>query len=103
MKTTFFKDIPSNVIENYIQRVTELSQSSQRIPTMGEVAKIAAELGIEPDEIENDQCYQANVSKLHSHMNQLKRQSVGTPAHKFNWTINHAKKFETSKKKCSGG
>ncbi|MGP0128829.1 MAG: tetratricopeptide repeat protein [cyanobacterium endosymbiont of Rhopalodia musculus] len=52
MKTTFSKNVSSSVIENYIQRVTELSQSSQRIPTMGEVEKIAAELGIEPDEIE---------------------------------------------------
>lgn len=41
---------------------------------MGEVEKIAAELGIEPDGIENDQCYKATVSKLYSHMNQLKRQ-----------------------------
>ncbi|BBA78790.1 hypothetical protein RGRSB_0171 [cyanobacterium endosymbiont of Rhopalodia gibberula] len=52
MKTTFSRNISSSVIENYIQRVTELSQSSQRIPTMGEVEKIATELGIEPDEIE---------------------------------------------------
>lgn len=46
------KNVSSSVIENYIQRVTELSQSSQRIPTIEEVEKIAAELGIEPDEIE---------------------------------------------------
>ncbi|WP_267383374.1 tetratricopeptide repeat protein [Cyanobacterium sp. uoEpiScrs1] len=52
MKTTFSENVSSSVIENYIQRVTELSQSSQRIPTTGEVEKIAAELGIEPDEIE---------------------------------------------------
>lgn len=57
MKITFFKNIPSSVIENYIQRATELSQSSQHIPTMGEVVKIAAELSIKPDENENDQCY----------------------------------------------
>ncbi|XTZ09723.1 MAG: hypothetical protein ACQZ3N_05945 [cyanobacterium endosymbiont of Rhopalodia yunnanensis] len=36
--------------------------------------RIETALGIELDEINNDQCYQANVSKLHSHMNQLKRQ-----------------------------
>ena len=52
MKTTFSKNVSSSVIENYIQRVTELSQSSQHIPTIEEVEKIAAELGIEPDEIE---------------------------------------------------
>ncbi len=50
--TTISKNVSSSVIENYIQRVTELSQSSQRIPTIEEVEKIAAELGIEPDEIE---------------------------------------------------
>ncbi|YAI81325.1 MAG: tetratricopeptide repeat protein [cyanobacterium endosymbiont of Rhopalodia sterrenbergii] len=52
MKTTFSTNVSSSVIENYIQRVTELSQSSQRIPTMGEVETIATELGIGPDEIE---------------------------------------------------
>lgn len=52
MMTTISKNVSSSVIENYIQRVTELSQSSQCIPTIEEVEKIAAELGIEPDEIE---------------------------------------------------
>ena len=52
MMTTISQNISSSVIENYIQRVTELSQSSQCIPTIEEVEKIAAELGIEPDEIE---------------------------------------------------
>jgi hypothetical protein len=41
----------SAVIEDYIQRVTELSQSTQRIPTVSELEAIATELGIEPEEI----------------------------------------------------
>lgn len=44
--------ISSNVIENYIQRVTELNQSSQRIPAAEELEKIASELGISPLEIQ---------------------------------------------------
>ncbi len=44
--------VHSGVIEDYIQRVTELSQSTQRIPTTGELEAIARELGIEPEEIE---------------------------------------------------
>ncbi|MBD2654393.1 hypothetical protein H6G45_13055 [Synechocystis sp. FACHB-383] len=43
--------VHSGVIENYIQRVTELSQSTQRIPTSTELEAIAGELGIEPEEI----------------------------------------------------
>ncbi|MBE9197203.1 hypothetical protein IQ219_18265, partial [Synechocystis sp. LEGE 06083] len=43
--------VHSGVIENYIQRVTELSQSTQRIPTSAELEAIAGELGIEPEEI----------------------------------------------------
>ncbi len=43
---------PSNVIENYIQRVTELNQSTQRIPTATELERIATELGIDPLEIQ---------------------------------------------------
>lgn len=44
--------VHSAVIEDYIQRVTELSQSTQRIPTTTELEAIAGELGIEPAEIE---------------------------------------------------
>lgn len=44
--------VHSGVIEDYIQRVTELSQSTQRIPTTTELEAIARELGIEPAEIE---------------------------------------------------
>ncbi|HAC63881.1 MAG TPA: hypothetical protein DCF68_10170 [Cyanothece sp. UBA12306] len=50
--TVISKSVSSSVIENYIQRVTELSQSSQRIPTTEELEQIASELGIEPEEIE---------------------------------------------------
>ena len=44
--------VHSGVIENNIQRVTELSQSTQRIPTTAELEAIAGELGIEPEEIQ---------------------------------------------------
>ncbi len=47
----------SGVIENYIQRVTELSQSTQRIPTTAELQEIVTELGIEPGEIQAAQQY----------------------------------------------
>ncbi|XLQ10973.1 MAG: hypothetical protein KPI85_05280 [cyanobacterium endosymbiont of Epithemia adnata isolate EadnSB Bon19] len=47
-----FPTISGSLIENYIQRVTELSQLSHHIPTIREVEKIAVEFGIEPDEIE---------------------------------------------------
>lgn len=50
--TAISKNVSNGVIENYIQRVTELSQSSQRIPTTEELEQIASELGIEPEEIE---------------------------------------------------
>ena len=49
--------VHSGVIENYIERVTELSQSTQRLPNSGELAAIATELGIEPEEIEAAQQY----------------------------------------------
>ncbi|MEB3249184.1 MAG: hypothetical protein VKK07_07550 [Merismopediaceae bacterium] len=42
---------PGNAIETYIQRVTELSQSSKRIPTPSELEKIVTDLGITPEEI----------------------------------------------------
>lgn len=44
--------VQNGVIENYIQRVTELSQSSQRLPTARELEAIATELGIDPAEIQ---------------------------------------------------
>jgi hypothetical protein len=44
--------VQNGVIEDYIQRVTELSQSTQRIPTTSELEAIATELGIEPAEIQ---------------------------------------------------
>ena len=44
--------LPSGVIDNYIQRVTELSQSTNRIPTNDELEKIAADLEIGPEEIQ---------------------------------------------------
>ena len=43
--------MPSSVIETYIERVTELSQSTKRIPTPHELEKIVTELGIAPEEI----------------------------------------------------
>ncbi len=49
---SFTPNLSNSVIDNYIQRVTELSQSSQRIPTAEELEKIAADLGIEPEEIQ---------------------------------------------------
>ncbi|MGK7939812.1 MAG: hypothetical protein AB4062_06620 [Crocosphaera sp.] len=54
-------NVSNNVIDNYIQRVTEWSQSSQRIPTTEELESIAAELGIEPEEI------QAAQKQSHDH------------------------------------
>ncbi len=44
--------LPSGVIDNYIQRVTELSQSTNRIPTAEDLEKIATDLGIAPEEIQ---------------------------------------------------
>jgi hypothetical protein len=43
----------NTLIDNYIQRVTELSHSTQRIPNEDELVKIALELGINEEEIEN--------------------------------------------------
>lgn len=53
--TQMTKSVSNNVIDNYIQRVTEWSQSSQRIPTTEELETIASELGIEPEEIQSAQ------------------------------------------------
>ncbi|MEA5512330.1 hypothetical protein VB715_21385 [Crocosphaera sp. UHCC 0190] len=53
--TSVAKNVSNNVIDNYIQRVTEWSHSSQRIPTTEELETIAAELGIEPTEIQSAQ------------------------------------------------
>ncbi|MEB3228911.1 MAG: tetratricopeptide repeat protein [Synechocystis sp.] len=44
--------VHNGVIEDYIQRVTELGQSTQRLPTASELEAIATELGIEPAEIQ---------------------------------------------------
>lgn len=49
------QSISNYTIENYIQRVSELSQSGHKIPTNEELAKIAAELGISTEEIETAQ------------------------------------------------
>jgi len=43
--------ISNHAIEDYIQRVTELSQSIRRIPTSDELERIAVELGISDEEI----------------------------------------------------
>jgi DNA-directed RNA polymerase specialized sigma subunit len=59
--TEIAKSVSNNVIDNYIQRVTEWSQSSQRIPTTEELENIAAELGIEAEEI------QAAQKQSHDH------------------------------------
>ena len=59
--TQMTKSVSNNVIDNYIQRVTEWSQSSQRIPTAEELENIASELGIEPEEI------QAAQKQSHDH------------------------------------
>lgn len=45
------QSISHYTIENYIQRVSELSQSGDKIPTNEELEKIAAELGISTEEI----------------------------------------------------
>ncbi|WP_373478909.1 hypothetical protein [Geminocystis sp.] len=42
---------PNQAIENYIKRVTELSQLGQKIPSNEELLKIASELGISDEEI----------------------------------------------------
>lgn len=42
----------NSVIDAYIKRVTELSQSSQRLPTSEELEKIATELGVGNHEIQ---------------------------------------------------
>jgi len=49
--------VQNGVIEDYIQRVTELSQSTQRIPSASELEAIATELGIDPSEIQAAQKY----------------------------------------------
>ncbi len=59
--TKMTTSVSNNVIDNYIQRVTEWSQSSQRIPTTEELENIAAELGIDPEEI------QASQKQSHDH------------------------------------
>lgn len=59
--TQMTTSVSNNVISNYIQRVTEWSQSSQRIPTTEELENIAAELGIDPEEI------QAAEKQSHDH------------------------------------
>ncbi|GBF80021.1 tetratricopeptide repeat protein [Aphanothece sacrum] len=59
--TAMIKNVSNNVIDNYIERVTELSQSSQHIPTTEELETIAAELGIDPQEI------QAAQKQSHDH------------------------------------
>jgi len=46
---------PNDAIELYIQRVTELSQLGQKIPTNQELLKIASELGISDEEIQGAQ------------------------------------------------
>lgn len=51
--TAIANNVSNNVIDNYIQRVTEWSHSSQRIPTTEELETIAAELGIDPQEIQD--------------------------------------------------
>ncbi len=45
----------NSFIDNYIQRITELSQSPQQIPSIAELEKLAADLGINPEEIEKAQ------------------------------------------------
>lgn len=47
-----YQSISNYTIDNYIQRVSELSQSGQKIPTNEELEKIASELGISTAEIE---------------------------------------------------
>ncbi|BAQ64545.1 hypothetical protein [Geminocystis sp. NIES-3709] len=45
----------NQAIEHYIQRVTELSQLGQKIPTNQDLLKIASELGISDEEIQSAQ------------------------------------------------
>ena len=61
--------LSNSFIDNYIQRVTELSQSSQRIPSAAELEKVAADLGISPDEIEAAQKKsQAHLTRAQGYM-----------------------------------
>ena len=59
----------NSFIENYIQRITELSQSSQRIPSAAELEKVATDLGISADEIkEAQQQSQAHFTRAQGYM-----------------------------------
>ena len=61
--------LSNSFIENYIQRVTELSQSPQRIPSAAELEKVAADLGISPNEIEEAQKKsQAHLTRAQGYM-----------------------------------
>ena len=56
-------------IDNYIQRITELSQSSQQIPSIAELEKLATDLGINPEEIEKAQKKsQAHLTRAQGYM-----------------------------------
>ncbi len=61
--------LSNSFIDNYIQSVTELSQSSQGIPSAAELEKVAADLGISPDEIESAQKKsQAHLTRAQGYM-----------------------------------
>ncbi len=49
------KSISNHTIENYIQRVTQLTQSGEKIPTNEELEKIVTHLGISSEEIKTAQ------------------------------------------------
>ncbi len=61
--------LSNSFIDNYIQSVTELSQSPQQIPSAAELEKVAADLGISPDEIESAQKKsQAHLTRAQGYM-----------------------------------
>ena len=64
--------LSNTFIDNYIQRLTELNQSPERIPSVAELKKLAADLGINPEEIEAAQKKsQAHLTRAQGYM-QLK-------------------------------
>ncbi len=59
----------NSFIDNYIQRVTELSQSPQQIPSIAELEKLATDLGINPEEIVKAQeKSQAHLTRAQGYM-----------------------------------
>ena len=61
--------LSNSIIDNYIQRVTELNQSPPRITSVAELTKLAADLGINPEDIEAAQKKsQAHLTRAQGYM-----------------------------------